>query len=162
MNPDWRCANAAFAWRNTSARRVGGSGYCDYAAALNPMRLNWLTRRAPGRAWTARAGAGARPFATVRGPPGPVWRRAGRVSASVIQTLFVYVHTATVSPQSAAARHCPPGHWQPALWPLSQPALCGGVPCGFLSLPYRRCLLLCTQQQNKSDIRDLLEDIRQY
>ena len=93
---------------------------------------------------------------------GPVRRRDGRVSASVIQTLFVYVHTATVSPQAAAARHCPPGHWQPALWPLSQPALCGGVPRGFLSLPYKRCLLLCTQQQNKSDIRDLLDDIRQY
>jgi hypothetical protein len=39
--------------------------------------------------------AGARPFATVRGPPGPVRRRAGRVSASAIQTLFVSVHAAT-------------------------------------------------------------------
>ena len=39
--------------------------------------------------------AGARPFAAVRGPPGPVRRRAGRVSASAIQTLFVSVHTAT-------------------------------------------------------------------
>ena len=84
MNPDWRCTNAAFAWRNTSARRVGRSGYCDYAAALNPMRLNWLTRRAPGRAWTARARAGARPFATVRGPPGPQPALCGGVTGGFL------------------------------------------------------------------------------
>ena len=45
----------------------------------------------------ALCGGGAPPLLCVplRGPPDPVWRRAGRVSASAIQTLFVSVHTAT-------------------------------------------------------------------
>ena len=60
VNTGWRSGHAAFDRRNAPARRVRGSGFCYSAATLNPSHLNWLTRRAPGRARTAPAGAWSR------------------------------------------------------------------------------------------------------
>jgi len=62
--------------------------------------------------------------------------------------------------RTAAVALC--GGGAPPLLCVAHQTLCGGVPGGFLPLPYRHCLFLCTLQQNIIRYGHLLECIRHY